>query len=77
MNVCGTPWIMAPELLKNEAYGSPADVFSFGIVLCEIVMRCPAEDIPRSNDFGVDIKAVKKATTNFPDDIYDIIYKVL
>lgn len=64
MTVCGTPWIMAPELLQSKPYGSPADVFSYGIVLCEIVIRCKTDDIPRTNDFGVDINEVKKLNTN-------------
>eukprot|EP00981_Chlorochromonas_danica_P002116 scaffold424_cov165-Ochromonas_danica.AAC.16 len=30
---CGTPGYIAPEILRNETYGRPADMWSFGIIL--------------------------------------------
>jgi len=39
---CGTVQWMAPEVLCNEAYAEPADVFSFGIILWEMLTKeCP------------------------------------
>lgn len=35
----GTPHYAAPELLKNERFGVKVDVWSFGVVLWELVMR--------------------------------------
>lgn len=35
--VVGTPCYMAPEVLKEVPYGVKADVFSFAVVLCELV----------------------------------------
>ncbi len=33
---------MAPEILANEKYAEPADVFSYGIILWELLEReCP------------------------------------
>lgn len=32
----GTPLWMAPEVMNDEPYGSPADVYSFGLVLYEL-----------------------------------------
>lgn len=40
MTVVGTPYWMAPEMLRGEEYDEKVDVFSFGIVLCE-VSCCP------------------------------------
>lgn len=35
--VCGTPMYMAPEVVLKLSYDAKADVFSFAIVLCEIL----------------------------------------
>ncbi len=37
MTVVGTRGYTAPEVLKGEHYGPPADVFSFSIVMCELI----------------------------------------
>lgn len=39
---CGTVQWMAPEILANQPYAEPADVFSFGIILWELLTaECP------------------------------------
>lgn len=35
----GTPLWMAPEVMNDDPYGSPADVYSFGLVLYELVSK--------------------------------------
>ncbi len=35
MTMCGSPYFNAPELLLGKAYNEKADVFAFGILLCE------------------------------------------
>ena len=41
---CGTVQWMAPEVLCSEEYAEPADVFSFGIILWEMLTNeCPYE----------------------------------
>lgn len=43
--LAGTSCYMAPEVLKKEPYGLRADVFSFGLVLCEMVIgKYPYDD---------------------------------
>lgn len=37
--VVGTPFWLAPEVIRNEKYGTKADVYSFGIVLTELESR--------------------------------------
>jgi serine/threonine protein kinase len=39
MTICGTDDWMAPEVILGMEYGQSADVFSFGIVLLEIISR--------------------------------------
>jgi len=37
MTQCGTPKYMAPEVLKGERYNEKADIYSYGIVLWELI----------------------------------------
>ncbi|NXN38224.1 TESK1 kinase, partial [Rhinoptilus africanus] len=55
--VVGSPYWMAPEVLRGEIYNEKADVFAYGIILCEIIARIPADPdyLPRTEDFGLDI----------------------
>ncbi|CAM9317993.1 unnamed protein product [Chrysoparadoxa australica] len=39
MTICGTDEYMAPEMLFDEDFSYPADIFSFGMVLLEIITR--------------------------------------
>ena len=36
MTVVGTPYWMAPEMLRGEVYDEKVDIFSYGIVMCEV-----------------------------------------
>ena len=42
---------MAPEVLQGKVYDEKADVFSYGIVLCEMISRKDADpdEIPRNS----------------------------
>ncbi|KAM4049609.1 dual specificity testis-specific protein kinase 2-like isoform 1-T5 [Anomaloglossus baeobatrachus] len=57
LSVVGSPYWMAPEVLRGNVYNEKADVFAFGIILCEIIARIPADPdyLPRTEDFGLDI----------------------
>lgn len=39
MSAIGTPHWMAPEVLRGDRYSSAADVWSFGVLIYEIVSR--------------------------------------
>lgn len=36
--VVGNPYWMAPEMMKGKKYDEKVDIFSFGIVLCEVTL---------------------------------------
>lgn len=36
MTVVGTPYWMAPEMLRGEGYDEKVDIFSYGIVVSEV-----------------------------------------
>ena len=42
MTVVGTPYWMAPEMLRGESYDEKVDIFSYGIVVCEVWVCCCA-----------------------------------
>ncbi|VDK42147.1 unnamed protein product [Anisakis simplex] len=57
----GTPYWMAPECLKEEFYDEKvicsADIFSFGIIMCQMLARLdadPENGLYRTNNFGLD-----------------------
>ncbi|XP_059208389.1 LIM domain kinase 1-like [Centropristis striata] len=55
--VVGNPYWMAPEMIHGKSYDERVDVFSFGIMICEIIGRVNADPdyLPRSNNFGLDV----------------------
>uniref|UniRef100_A0A8C3UM45 LIM domain kinase 2 n=1 Tax=Catharus ustulatus TaxID=91951 RepID=A0A8C3UM45_CATUS len=56
--VVGNPYWMAPEMLNGQSYDEMVDIFSFGIVLCEIIGQVYADPdcLPRTLDFGLNVK---------------------
>ncbi|XP_075773447.1 LIM domain kinase 1 isoform X2 [Pelodiscus sinensis] len=56
--VVGNPYWMAPEMINGRSYDEKVDVFSFGIVLCEIIGRVSADPdyLPRTMDFGLNVR---------------------
>ncbi|XP_045172797.2 LIM domain kinase 2-like isoform X3 [Mercenaria mercenaria] len=60
--VVGNPFWMAPEMINGHKYDEKVDVFSFGIVLCEIIGQVYADPdiLPRSFDFSLNVEAFKE-----------------
>ncbi|XP_077150350.1 LIM domain kinase 2 isoform X1 [Ranitomeya variabilis] len=56
--VVGNPYWMAPEMLNGKQYDEKVDVFSFGIVLCEIIGQVYADPdcLPRTIDYGLNVR---------------------
>ncbi|XP_049581428.1 LIM domain kinase 1a isoform X3 [Syngnathus scovelli] len=55
--VVGNPYWMAPEMIHGKSYDERVDIFSFGIMLCEIIGRVNADPdyLPRAVDFGLNV----------------------
>ncbi|KAM9333085.1 LIM domain kinase 1-like isoform 2-T5 [Pholidichthys leucotaenia] len=55
--VVGNPYWMAPEMIHGKTYDERVDIFSFGIMTCEVIGRVSADPdyLPRTNDFGLNV----------------------
>lgn len=75
--VVGNPYWMAPEMMKGNKYDEKVDIFSFGIVVCEIIGRVQADPdyLPRSSDFGLNQNVFKeKFCSNCPETFYTVAF---
>ncbi|XP_076016932.1 dual specificity testis-specific protein kinase 2 [Genypterus blacodes] len=72
--VVGSPYWMAPEVLRGEVYSEKVDVFAFGIILCEMIARIQAdpEILPRTADFGLDIETFQQMVGDCPPDFLEL-----
>ncbi|XP_071947826.1 dual specificity testis-specific protein kinase 1-like [Antedon mediterranea] len=69
MSVVGSPYWMAPEMLRGEEYTKKVDVFSYGILLCEIIARITADpdELPRTPRFGLDMSLFRPMCFGCPE----------
>ncbi|KAJ7387422.1 LIM domain kinase 1 [Desmophyllum pertusum] len=73
--VVGSPYWMAPEMLMGMTYNEKVDVFSFGIVMCEIIGRVKADPdfLPRKSNFGLD---EEKFCQEFCEECPELFYRI-
>ncbi|XP_019963551.2 dual specificity testis-specific protein kinase 2 isoform X1 [Paralichthys olivaceus] len=76
LSVVGSPFWMAPEVLRDEPYNEKADVFSYGIVLCEIIARIQADPdfLPRTENFGLDYHTFQHMVGDCPSDFLQLAF---
>ncbi|XP_046578611.1 dual specificity testis-specific protein kinase 2-like [Haliotis rubra] len=75
--VVGSPFWMAPEALNGLYYNERADVFSYGIILCEITARVDSDpdNLPRTKVSGVDYVAFSEKVIYCPLDFLQFAFK--
>lgn len=70
LTFCGTDSYMSPEILLGHEFDLPTDIFSLGIILCEIAARKLASDTVFKRyppGFGIDEAELRKlASTDCP-----------
>ncbi|XP_062284176.1 dual specificity testis-specific protein kinase 2 [Scomber scombrus] len=76
LSVVGSPFWMAPEVLRDEYYNEKADVFSYGIILCEIIARIQADPdfLPRTENFGLDYHTFQHMVGDCPPDFLQLAF---
>ncbi|XP_062995796.1 dual specificity testis-specific protein kinase 2 [Elgaria multicarinata webbii] len=74
--VVGSPYWMAPEVLRDEPYNEKADVFSYGIILCEVIARIQADPdyLPRTENFGLDYDAFQHMVGDCPPSFLQLAF---
>uniref|UniRef100_A0A2M4BA58 non-specific serine/threonine protein kinase n=1 Tax=Anopheles marajoara TaxID=58244 RepID=A0A2M4BA58_9DIPT len=75
--VVGNPYWMAPEMMRGNKYDEKVDIFSFGIMLCEIIGRVQADPdyLPRLPDFGLNqVVFREKFCGQCPEPFYRIAF---
>jgi serine/threonine protein kinase len=65
----GTPLYMAPEVIKGHRYSNKADIFSFGVLLYEIVTGQKPLQQTGGNQFQLSAKITSGSREKIPDDV--------
>jgi LIM domain kinase 1 len=74
LTMCGTDEWMAPEVGLGEKYDTRADVFSYGMVLCELVTRRKPPRRQPGRAYAFEVKELKsRAPPDTPPELMDLI----
>eukprot|EP00111_Clytia_hemisphaerica_P018133 TCONS_00053660-protein len=71
----GSVYHIAPELFDDQNCSTKSDVFSFGILICEMISGIPGADpdeLPRTTDFGLDEKQLTELVHDCPAEFLNL-----
>jgi serine/threonine protein kinase len=75
MTRCGTPCWTAPEVIRGDKYDERADVFSFGVVMWQVLTR--KEPFAGRNFMGVSLDVLEGKRPQIPNDCPPDFAKVM
>ena len=78
MSICGTPNYIPPEMVKKQAYGIKADIWSLGCIIFALVSGGPPFDC--KGEIGKTLENIKNCKINYPavldNNLQDLFYKI-
>jgi serine/threonine protein kinase len=75
MTRCGTPCWTAPEIIRGEKYSEKADMFSFGIIMWEVLTR--KQPFAGRNFMGVSLDVLEGRRPAIPADCAPAFKKIM
>jgi len=75
MTRCGTPCWTAPEVLKGERYSEKADIYSFGIIMWEVITR--KQPFAGTNFIGITLEVLEGHRPPLPKDCPEALAKLI
>eukprot|EP00128_Syssomonas_multiformis_P014404 Colp12_sorted_trinity150504_noHs@35851 len=75
--ICGAPLYAAPELASKNYGGEPADVWSMGVILFNMVTGGHPFTLPHGADLRKYFAAVNLQTLHIPEDVAPEIARIL
>ncbi|KZP30105.1 kinase-like protein [Athelia psychrophila] len=76
LTFCGTDSYMSPEIQLGDEFDLPTDIFSFGVILCEILARKLADDHTfkrAAPTFGIEVSEVReRANPGCPETLIQL-----
>ena len=72
----GSYWWMSPECINGAFYDQQSDIFSFGIIMCELIARIEADPdiLPRTNNFGLEYRIFSEMCPDCPADYLKLTF---
>jgi calcium/calmodulin-dependent protein kinase I len=68
----GTPSYMAPEIIRNQKYGKPVDMWAFGVILYILLGGYPPFASPTQNQSEL-LKLITKGNFQFHPDYWNAV----
>jgi len=73
LTMCGTDEWMAPEVGLGEKYDTRADVFSFGMILCELITRRKPPKRKPGRAYAFEVEELKtRSPKDVPKELYNL-----
>jgi len=77
MSVCGTNEYLAPEILLKQGHGKPADWWTFGSIIYELITGMPAFHCKTRNELFEKIKREEiKVPNHISNNMKDLLQKL-